>query len=237
MRIPSASVNDPLLLGFDIASASTLMEYTDYFVVYMHSRGDQAITYTFRFLLDPLKANACFSRIDHDFSTATPEKKFESIINKPILDSLSYLQGLSGVYTKLTIPGLEQLKNDPTRVKSALNKAALTIPIHYDGEIYTSITIPEKLFLRYVNASGVKEIIPDYYIDNYHDYFGGKLDTTLVVYKFNISNFIQNYLDDKENVLKPELEVFQSVSDVRNVIFKANDSKTKAKLNMTLTNF
>ena len=111
------------------------------------------------------------------------------------------------------------------------------MPVHYDGVYYTNATIPDNLYLRYYNTSGVKEMIPDYYIDDYHEYFNGKLDTTNSEYKFNISNFIQDYLNDKEGILKPELEVFQGSGEIKNVILKANDSKSPVRLEITLTKF
>jgi hypothetical protein len=237
IRMLSASTADPLLLGLNISQASTLGDYTDYIIVYMHSREDNTLKYSFRFLIDPIKENASFSRIERDFTTASPDKRIDDIINIPVLDTLSYLQGLNGVYTKLIIPGLETIKNDPLKGKIAVNKASLYLPVHYDGDNYTTSTIPESLLLRYFNSSGVKEVLPDYYVDDYHEYFGGEIDTTLNRYKFNISSFIQDYLDDTEGILKPEIEVFQSSFDVRNVILKANGSTTPVKLEMTLTRF
>lgn len=237
MRILSPSDTDPLLLGLNTASAASLGYYSDYIIIYMHEREDNNSKYTFQFILDPTKENAAYSRIEHDFSSASPEKKIEDIINQPVLDTLSYLQGLNGAYTKITIPGLETIKNDPLTGKIAVNKATLYIPVHFDGEEYTKSTIPDDLLLRYVNSAGVKEVVPDYYVDDYNAYFGGGLDTTFNRYKFNISNFIQDYLNDKEGVLKPELEVIQRASDLRNVIFKANDSKTPVRLEMTITKF
>lgn len=237
MRILSTSATDPLLLGLNTSLAKSLGDYSDYFILYMHDREDNSVKYSFRFLLDPLKENASFSRIEHDFTTARPDKKITDIINNPVLDTLSYIQGLNGVYTKIIIPGLETIKNDPSRGKTAVNKASLFVPVHYDGENYTSSKIPGSLLLRYVNSSGVKDLLPDYYIDQGSQYFGGGLDTTFNRYKFNISNFIQQYLDDKKGVLKPEIEMFQRSSDTRNVILKANDGKTPVKLEMTLTKF
>ena len=237
MRLLSVSDSDPLLLGLDVGSAASLGEYTNYIVVYMHDRDDNEIKTSFRFLLDPFKENASFLRVRNDFSTASPDKKFDFLINNPVLDTMSYLQGLRGVYTKLIIPGLEKIKNDASGGKIAINKARLFVPVYYDGENYTSSKLPGYIYLRYMNSVGVKEIIPDFYIDEYHNYFGGSLDTTSNSYKFNISNFIQDYLNDKNGLLKPELEIFQSLTEVRNVILKANDSKTPVKLELTYTQF
>jgi hypothetical protein len=237
MRLSSVSDSDPLLIGLNVVSAATLGDYSDYFMVYMHDKSDITIRYNFRFLLDPTKENARFSRVERDFHTASPDKNIEDVINKPVLDTLSYLQGLNGVYTKIVIPGLEEIKKDPSRGKIAINKAKLTIPVHYDGENYTSSTIPQNLFLRYINSEGEKVMVPDYYVGDYHEYIDGKLDTIYNVYTFHISNFIQNYFEDTKGVLKPEIEVFQSAADIKNAIFKANNSKSPVKLEMTFTNF
>lgn len=237
LRILSASDSDPLLIGLNITQAASLGDYSDYFIVYMRAQDDNTAMYNFRFLLDPTKENACYSRIEHDFTTATPGKGFSDIVNQPVLDTLSYIQGMNGVYTKMLIPDLETMKNDPTRTRTAINRATLFVPVHYDGEIYSDATLPNNIYLRYFNKSGEKQLIPDYYIDEYHEYFGGVLDTASNSYKFNISNFIQEYFNDTEGILKPELEVFQSSDEVKNAILKANDSKSPVRLEMTITKF
>ncbi|HUX96884.1 MAG TPA: DUF4270 family protein [Bacteroidales bacterium] len=237
IRVLSTSYSDPLIIGLNVTQAPSLGDYSDYFKVYMRGQDDNNEYFSFRFLLDPSKENARYSRVKHDFSTANPDKVFSDVINKPVLDTLSYIQGLNGVYTKLIIPGLEALKNDTTNGKTAVNKASLFVPVQYDGEYYTSATLPDNIYLRYYNKAGSKVLIPDYYIDDYHEYFGGKLDTTNSRYKFNISSFVQDYINDKEGLLKPELEIFQSATEIKNAILKANASKSPVKLEMTITNF
>ena len=99
MRMLSPSETDPLLLGLNTGSAASLGYYSDYIIIYMHDRADNSSKYTFQFILDPTKENASFSRIEHDFSSASPDKNIEDIINQPVLDTLSYLQGLiRGIY-------------------------------------------------------------------------------------------------------------------------------------------
>ena len=237
IRVLSTSDSDPLMIGLNVTQAPSLGDYSDYFKIYMRGKDDNNEYLNFRFLLDPAKENARYTRLKHDFSTASPDKDFSDKINKPVIDSLSYIQGLNGVYTKLIIPGLELMKNDTAKSKKAINKATLFVPVHYDGEYYTAATLPDNLYLRYYDKTGSKVLIPDYYIDDYHEYFGGKLDTAMSRYKFNISNFVQSYINDKEGILKPELEIFQSATEVKNAILKANNSKSPVKLEMTITNF
>jgi hypothetical protein len=153
-------------------------------------------------------------------------------------DSLSYLQYLDGVYTKISLPGLKSLKNDPLFNNNiAINKARLTVPVHYDGDLYKASTAPTQLLLRYKTKSGSKYNVPDYYLDQNRAFFSGKLDTVANLYTFNIPAFVQKYLNDTViNDFEPELELYQS-SGTRNAILKANSSKTPVKFNFTYTKF
>jgi hypothetical protein len=231
ITIPSASAADPFLIGLDFNYDA--YNYQNYIVLYLrHSDG---IRDSYSFLLDSRRENARFTKIEHDFSA----KDIENIINKPVIDSLSYTQGLFGAYTTIAIPWLESIKNDPARTRSAVNKAQLVVPAYLDNITYTDNTIAPKLLMRYVNADGEKEMVPDYYVDDYNEYFSGKLDTTdaKYVYRFNLSSFVQRYFDDTENKLKPEVEIFLPANSISNAILKANNSKTPPKFELTLTRY
>jgi len=228
--IPAASAISPFLLGFDFTQDPLYPEYKNYFVLYMRDRED-LYTYNYYFLLDSRKENARFTKIEHDFNA-----NMNDIINGQF-DSLSYVQGLYGAYTTISIPGLEAIKNDPNRIRSAVNKARLIVPAHFDGGNYTNTTVAQRLLMRYVNVEGEKEIVPDYFVDQYSEYFGGALDTAKCAYHFNLSNFVQNYFNDTQNKLKPELEIFLPANSVPNTILKANNSKTPIKFELTRTNF
>jgi hypothetical protein len=93
--------------------------------------------------------------------------------------------------------------------------------------------------MRYVNADNEKEMVPDYFITTEEgvSYFGGFFDTEEKVYRFNLANFVQNYLNDRENKLKPEVEIFLPANESANAILKANDNGTPLKFEMTLTNY
>jgi len=224
---------DPLLLSLSLAQPTSIGAYNNVMVLYMHNEAGTPTQ--FWFILDPMNRNASFNKFSHDFSTASPEKKIVHI-NDGFLDTLSYLQYLNGVYTRIAIPGLESLKSDPDFSNIAVNKARLYLPVYFDGSQFKPSTVPPQLYLRYRTKNGSKYVVPDYNIDQYHDFFDGKIDSTNSVYKFNLATFVQGYFDDATDEILPEVELFQ-VSSTRNVIFKANSSKTPVKFEFTYTKF
>jgi hypothetical protein len=227
------SSSDPLLLALSLAPPATLGDNQNFIVLYMHDDADKAKE--FFFVLDATNRNASFNKFTHNYSTADPDKKIKHI-NDGYKDSLSYIQYLNGVYTKLTFPGLAAIKNDPAFKNIVINKASLTIPVFYDGTLYKESTFPEELVLRYRTSSGTTFVVPEYYYDQSHNFFDGGIDTLKNVYNFNIPGFIQNYLNDKTGRLKPELELYQP-SGTKNAILKANNSKTTSNFKLTYTRF
>jgi len=223
---------DPLLISLSVAPPASIGYYNNTMVFYMHET-ESGNTKNFFFILDAMNQNASYNKFSHDFSTAEPEKKIEHI-NDGYRDTLSYIQSLNGVFTKITLPGLENIKNDPAFDNIAVNKAKLTVPIHLDEDMYTISTAPQQLFLRFKTASGVKYIVPDY--SSSPDFFDGTLDIKAKVYNFNLAGFVQAYLDDTTGEILPELEMYQG-SGTKNVILKANNSKSQVKFAFTYTKF
>ena len=228
------SGTDPLFITMSLAPPSKLGDYYNYLILFMHD--DTGTAKQFFFIIDAQNRNAAFNKYSHDYNTAVPGKKIQHI-NDGYKDTLTYLQYLNGVYTKVVLPGLENLKNDPSLGEIAVNKARLIVPIFFDGDQFKPSTVPPDLILRYKTASGAKYIVPDYSIEStYHTFFDGKIDSTANVYRFNIPAFVQAYLEDATDNVKPELEIFQGIG-ARNVILKANKNKTPVKFEFTYTKF
>ncbi len=235
------SGTEPLLASLYLeppSTSNTAHEYSqNYFTVYMHDESD--VKFEYNFIIDANNRNASFNRFIHDFDAADPDKKIK-YMNDPVnglSDTLSYLQYLNGVYTKIVIPGLESLKNDPAYDKIGVNKARLSIPVFLDGTVYKPSTVPAQLYLRYKSEDGTRYFVPDYGIDTYHAFFGGAIDSINNIYSFNLSTFVQSYLDDVTNEIKPEVELFQGSSVTSNVILKANKSKIPVRFDFTYTKF
>ncbi len=224
---------EPLIVSLSLSPPTTIGGYENVLALYMHDDADA--TKVFYFILDATNRNASFNLFSHDFASADPGKRIEHI-NDGYPDTLSYLQYLNGVYTRLVLPGLEILKNDPSFDNIGVNKARITIPVFFDGDLYKASTAPPQLYLRYKTRSGSKYIVPDYNLDQYADFFDGRIDSTNNVYKFNIAAFAQRYFEDLTDEILPELEVFQ-FSGTRNVILKANDNTSPVKFEFTYTKF
>ena len=226
--------SEPLLVSLSLAPPSSFGVYSNILILYMHDDSGSPVESSF--MLDAMNRNASFNRFSHDFNSASQGNKIKHI-NDGYRDTLSYLQYLNGVYTKIILPGLESLKTDPAYKDIVVNKARLTVPVYFDGDLYKASTVPSKLLLRYKASSGIKYNVPDYFIDNTSQaFFDGNLDSTANVYNFNIPSFVQGYLKDATGGIKPELEIYQ-VAGTRNVILKANNSKTPVKFDFTYTRF
>lgn len=227
--------NDPLLLSLSLASTSTYgSSYNNYFVIYMHdSDGTQA---SYSLILDAVNENARFNRYIHDFSTADAGRKIQHI-NDHYYDTLSFIQSFNGVYTRIELPGLADLKKNSAFIShTAINKARLVIPYHVDGINFKNSEMPSVLYMRYRASTGDRYIVPDYSIDNYHSFYDGTPDTTNMVYNFNIAKFVQQYLEASEDIASPAVEIITS-SGTQNAILKTGKSKKPLKFEFTYTKF
>ncbi len=123
----------------------------------------------------------------HNYSTVPS-------LNTSIGDSLSsdtllYLQGMSGLMAKIKIPYLSTLKDSAT---IAIVKAELIIPVEdfYDVTMYKT---PAKLLLVSYNSSGTYDFLLDYFLGS--SYFGGTYNESDKTYRFNISRYAQQLVD------------------------------------------
>jgi hypothetical protein len=225
--------SDPTLISMSVESPSLGGDSYNFFTIFLHEENVLKETY---FILDAVNENARYNRFLHDLTTADPDKMIEHV-NDGYRDTLSYLQYLNGVYTRLTFPGLENFKKSLNNARVSVNKGSLSIPVFLDGVTFKGSTVPSSLNLRYKTKDGYKYDVPDYYVDQDHKFFNGNLDSINKVYNFNIAYYVNSYLLDATGTIKPELEVYQFETGTKNVILKANNNKTPVKFEFTYTKF
>ena len=112
-------------------------------------------------------------------------------------DSILFLNASPGLYTKLTIPGLENFPN------VLINKAELVITqiTSGTGDMNNIFTEPGSLSLQQYTNGDTTKIPADYYSIGGADYFGGtrKVITNfggvqVVQYTFNLANTVQRFI-------------------------------------------
>jgi hypothetical protein len=234
MRLTPAT--DPLMMTFSLSSTvSTSGTYNNYIILYMHDTA--FVNRLYFFILDPVHPNAHYNKIDRDFSTAEPDKRITHINDETYRDTLTYLQSLNGLYTKIVFPGLDSLRKKLLNGKFSINKARLYVPVYYDGDQYTVTTVPSSLRLRYTDVDGVKHDVPDYNLDDNHLFYDGKLHKLDSTYYFNIPSYIQLYLEDKQNIYKPELEIYQGPTVLSSAILRTSKNSKPVRFEMTYTKF
>jgi hypothetical protein len=183
------------------------------------------VRYNYSFVATHRAVN--YNRFTHDRSTADPAKQIVHV-NDLVADTAVYLQTYQGVYVKLDMPSLAAYRNIE---HLAVNKARIIAPVHIDGETYKESTMPARVYVRYRNSEGRELPIPDLL----HDvtFMDGTYYNEKDSYIFNITTFVQKYLDGE--IEQPSVELFLPLTATQNVIFKANSNEPAFKLEFAYT--
>lgn len=151
-------------------------------------------------------------------------------------DSLTYIASMSGVYTKITFPGIESWLDS---MPIAINKAELYIPVA--DSFYTGISeadLPARINLLSVDEDDDFDFIYDFDIDasGSRDYYGGDYSQTRKNYVFNMGRHLQAYLNgevtDLDLVILPNL---YNQSAERAVLKGPSSVSEKIRLDITYT--
>ncbi|MCI0522482.1 MAG: DUF4270 domain-containing protein [Bacteroidales bacterium] len=203
---------DPVLISMTAADSPLAL------TIHFHDTSDTK--YTYSFVATERAVN--YNKYKHDFTTADPDKQIKHI-NDLVTDTVVYLQGLKGVYTRLDLPSLSSFREEG---RIAVNEARLYVPVLLDGVTFADSLMPPRIYLRYRDSEGNLEPVPDLLHDP------GFLDGTYYklkdYYIFNIPTFIQEYLEGE--IDNPSVEMYYPSSFERNAIFKANGNNPTVRL-------
>jgi hypothetical protein len=183
------------------------------------------VRYSYSFVATHRAVN--YNRFTHDRTTADPDKQIVHV-NDLVADTAVYLQTYQGVYVKLDMPSLEAFRGVDNL---AVNKARILAPVLIDGETYKKSNLPDRIYVRYRNSEGRELPIPDLIHDV--SFMDGTYSSEKDCYVFNITSFVQNYLNGE--IEEPSVELFFPLSAVQNVIFKANSNEPAFKLEFAYT--
>ena len=209
----------PFLMAFQFSSGEFFIR------TYYHNPKTNNLTFDFVINSNSYRYNRYF----HDFTTAPPETRV-SHINDGIKDTLSFLQGLNGVFPRIKMPGLAAYKDS---MPLSVNRAKMIISVYLDSGYFRTATVPSQIYFSYKTADSVKFVVSDYLISP--SFFDGKFNSSTKTFTFNIASFIQQYLEGK--VPSPMLEMYYPYGEFKNVILKTNSNTSPVKFDFTYTKF
>ena len=191
--------------------------------VYYHA--NDTIVRLYNFVATERAVN--YNRFTHDRTTADPAKQITHV-NDLFPDTAAYLQTYYGLFVRLDLPSLEAFRGTE---RLAVNKARIYAPVLIDTENYLEKNMPRQILVRYRDSEGNELPIPD--LVHSLSYMDGSYYTDKDSYIFNITSFVQQYLEG--DIDNPSVELFFPLSAQQNVIFKANGNNPSFRFEFAYT--
>ena len=174
-----------IISGDGVISSFNILDYRSRMHIYFANSEEDSLYFAFIFNESSVRVNL----FGHDKSTADPSYKINHIDNN-VQDTVIYIQGMAGVYSKISLPFL---KNWTDSMPFAVNKAELIIPLSVDDPA-TNVPPPSKFELLYMDENGeLISIIDSYYSP---DYFGGVLGEDDEFIQYTVTSHIQDYFEE-----------------------------------------
>ena len=168
-----------------------------------------------------------FNHFEHNYSNTEIGKQLNGLSHD---STLTYVQAMGGLKTKIVIPNLKNLGKDG---KIIINKAELVFNV---SDVGNNLAPIENLALTGINAEGQATFLIDYFEGA--DYFGGKYDETSKTYTFNISRHIQDLINNNTTDYGMYLvATSSSITANRSVINSFKHPSKNIKLNITYSKF
>lgn len=166
-----------------------------------------------------------FNHFEHNYTNTEIGKQLNGLSHD---STLTYVQAMGGVKTKLVIPNLKNLGKDG---KIIINKAELIFNVSD-----TSLAVIPELELTGITAEGQAIRLIDFFEGE--TYFGGKYDKTTQTYTFNIARHLQDLVNsDKIDYGMYLIATSSAITANRSVINSFKHPSNKIKLNITYSKF
>lgn len=174
--------------------------------------------------------SARVNSIQHDYSETA---FFDNLNADTGDDSLIYVQSTGGLKSKIYIDDLSLWKDS---VNIAINKAELVFQIDTLASEVEKYPPPRQLLFTVLDEEGREFLPADYMFSPV--FYGGAMNPNDYTYKFNITQHIQQIIDDEDvKNLGFFLTTAQKNNEANRVIIKGSGSQTGIKLIITYSKF
>ena len=178
-------------------------------------------------LMFPFYINSYSSRVnlfEHNYEEAPPDTRIR-YLDQDIEDSVLYVQGPAGVYSRLEIPGIKAFRDSGI----VLNSVKLILPV--DSIPPTAIRKPPNLSLM-VKDNGKFYHIMDTQLPDYYD---GNLNEKEGNYTIGLTKQLQSYLLGKSDLTTFYLMVNDPGINTERVILRSRLNSNPLKLKIIYT--
>ena len=181
-----------------------------------------------QFDLNINESSARFNRFTHEYSLSGDPGFIDQVINgdTTLGSGKLYLQGMSGINTKVYFPGVIEWA---TENKYVINQATLNLPVKNSG---IQAEPPEKLLAYRIEDSGTETYIEDQFEGD--AYIGGDYSSTSNSYQFRISLYLQRLVsglyNDNGLVLKVSSRTVKANGTVLHGFNQEMDQKIKLRI-------
>lgn len=168
-------------------------------------------------------ATAFFNHFDHNYSGANTELISQLTNGYNAANDHVFVQGASGVKTKIEFPYLDSWKNLGSRI--AINKAELVIKASDPSSIPANYPLNKELYLVSLDSAGTQYLLSDWFEGS--TYFGGTLLTTSNEYRINMARHFQRLVDgDDDNYGLYLKEIYPFYESRRGILGSGNPNST-----------
>ncbi len=189
--------------------------------------GGADTTLWYPYLVSPFSARV--NSIEHDYSGTA----FEANLNVDAgEDSLIYVQATGGLKSKIYIEGLSTWQDS---ANVAINKAELIFQVDTLLSEVDKYPPPIQLLFTYINDKGEENLPADFWFSS--GFYGGFLNTSNYTYRFNVTQHVQQIIDNQIQNNGFFLTTARKNSEANRVVLKGSNSETGIKLVITYSKF
>jgi len=173
--------------------------------------------------------SARVNSIEHDYSGT---EFFDGLNDETSEDSLIYVQATGGLQSKIYIDDLTNWKDS---VNTAINKAELVFQVDTLASEVEKYPPPRQLLFTVLDEDGQEFLPVDYLFSPV--FYGGRLNTEDYTYSFNITQHLQQIIDEDAENNGFFLTPARKNSEANRVILKGSKSQPGIKLIITYSKF
>ena len=184
-----------------------------------------------------------FGTINH-FDYADAEQNLRGQLNGDTTSTKEILYGQAGSGIKVVL-NFPQLKETFKDKKVVIHRASLVVS--HKNDALNNYPNPSSMNLTYTDpASGIGYLLNDYYLglQYQNDYFGGKYNQINKEYVFNITQYIQELVDERGDDYPLNLSVIPSITHFSRLMIYGThpnladdfNKRLRLKINYTIIN-